>query len=230
MDDITRILAYLNNDLNESDKALFEKELASNDQLKQALDFHQDLSLVGDIFGKDGVKEQLDKVWASKQTKEVNLGTKTWRYVAVAGILLVVGALIVWQINRPKQWWQDTAKYAQVLQQQKTKYASQHLPVLDGQIAQQRSGIFQVKLPAIDTLLTTQQSVVFKWDSTAFKNQKLEIEVFTQATQDTPKRWDVPRKQATFKINLPPALYYWRLKIKDEETLHFGRFYVINQP
>jgi hypothetical protein len=230
MDDITRILAYLNDELNEDDKATFEEELASNDQLKQEFNFYQDLGLVGDIFGKDGVKEQLDRVWADKQTKEIKIGNKTWRYVAVAGILLVVGALVVWQIRRPKQWWQDTNKYAQILQQQKTKYAAQHLAVLDGQIAQQRSGIIETKLPAVDTLLTTKQGVLFKWDSTRYSRQKLEIEVFTKATQDTPKRWNIPTNKASFKTTLPPALYYWRLKIKDDATLHFGRFYVIDQP
>lgn len=229
MDDTTRILAYLDNELSADDRAIFEKELASDTNLKQTLEFYQDLRLAGEVFGEGGVKEQLDKVWASKQTKEAQISLKTWRYVAVAGILLVVGILIVWQINRPKQWWKDSAQYAQLLKQQKVKYASEHLPVLDGQIAQQRGGIFQKKLPMVDTLLTEAQGVVFSWDSTMLKNVKLELEVFTKASQSQPKRWDIPLNQTTFKTSLPPALYYWRLNIKGEETVHFGRFYVMRE-
>ncbi|WP_299457572.1 hypothetical protein [uncultured Microscilla sp.] len=228
MDNITRILAYLDGKLEGAEKKSFEEELTTNVNLKQELEFYQNLRLVGEVFGKGGVKAQLENVWATKQASQTKQANSTWRYAVVAIVLIATGVWVVWQLNRSKNWWQNQQRYAQVLQQQKKRYAHQRLPALDAQMAQQR-GITapQKNLPAIDTLLKAGQEVVFSWNSASLKGQKLELEVFTKATQSQPKRWDLPKSKAVFKTSLPPGFYYWRLNIKGEETVGFGRFYVV---
>lgn len=224
MNNVTRILAYLDDELDTDDKNAFEAELSNNPELKDEFEFYRQMMLTGEVFGPDGVKEQLDRVWLAENRK--NKVRRAWQYAAAIALLMVAGVLL-WQNLRPKNAWNNRAVYAQLLDKQRKMHKNNHITDLDAEIVQRR-GSKEVLLPALDTLIAAKNEVLFRWNNKNLQGKVLELEVFTKGTRAQGKRWVLPQNKTDFSRHFAPGFYYWRLNIKDEETVGFGRFYVVD--
>lgn len=229
MDNITEIWSYLNHELTNEEEKKFEEKLSHNAHLQEELTFYRNLKLSGEVFGPGGIQEQLEEVWIQKQTektKRFSLVIKRWVWVALIMMLIIVGVIVILQNNRhlPKNKL-SRSEYNQLLQQQKQKYQSQHIVVLDEGLGENRSPTAKY-LPSIDTLLFSNRAVTFSRNTQAYQNETLMLEVFTKKTYSNPQSFTLSPEQPLFKVKLLPGFYYWRLKNTEEETIRIGRFYV----
>lgn len=226
-----KIISYIENRLTPAEKETFEKQLQAKPELQASLSLYQDLLLAGDVFGPEGIQQQLEATWQANESTPKRAGSnrRLLRFAAVIALLIVTG-IAIWQIalrgNHPREFWQDTDQYAQLFSEQKERYQSARIKVLDETLLPIRSSKKQMLHPASDTLLNSQQPVLFEWRRD-LANSKLEVEIFTKDTQNTPRRYPLPKATYQLRVKLPPNLYYWRFSIPNEEVLQTGRFYVV---
>lgn len=231
MDNITEIWSYLNHELTNEEEKKFEEKLLHNASLQEELTFYRNLKLSGEVFGPGGIQEQLEEVWIreqSEKTKHFSLVTKRWVWVAfMMMMLLIAGVIVILQNTLHSSKNQlSQSQYKQLLRQQKQKYQSQHIVVLDEGLHENRSPTAKY-LPSIDTLLFSNRAVTFSRNTQAYQNETLVLEVFTKKTYSNPQNFTLSMEQPLFKVKLLPGFYYWRLKNKEEETIRIGRFYVM---
>lgn len=239
-----KILAYLNNELNENQKKAFEKKIEQNKILKDEVAFYQDLLLTGEVFGQEGIRKQLDKVWDKNNTQRRKKNkrssflffTPVGRYAAIVVLLIIAGVLwFTHEFFKARSIKNNPKHYATLLSKARQKYKNEYIIWIDMQLEgtknKERGLSIAETNPSIDTLIFSRTKVLFEWKESGLGKSFL-LEIFTRKNESDPIKIVLPPNAKHYRKKMLPGLYYWRLSLLDknipEEVLKQGRFFVVD--
>ena len=224
MDRTEKILAYLNNELDENQKIAFEKKLEENKILKDEVTFYRELQLAGEIFGHKGIVEQLDKVWdknnpqreKKNNQKSLRFFNPVGRYAAIAILLIIAGVLwFTQEFFRAKGIKNNSQNYTMLLSKACQKHKNDQIDWMDVQLEgtknKDRGAVSIRTSPSIDTVMFSKTKVLFRWKESDLDKSFL-LEIFTKKNESDPIKVVLPPNTNHYSKKMPPGLYYWRLR------------------
>jgi hypothetical protein len=238
MDKITQILNYLRGELAPQQLKDFEDNMQADSELAQEVDFLRDMQLAYEMYSTGGVSEKLENTWQKMQAKQSVQSQSTPRfsfsgYAANIAFILALGItviLVVIFVFYPYySFLRNADTYKQTVIKVKEKYQTQHIALLDQEIALQnhhRGGAMEY--PKLDTVLSAEKEVLFQWKNVA-QHTKMNLEIFNAQTPDKNLTYSVHFQRHHYEVKLNQGLYYWQLTNEEGERVGIGRFYVVAQ-